>query len=54
MEWFNNYFQNRTQMVSIHNTNSAVENMDYGVIQGSKIGPLIFLIYVKIYRDVVV
>lgn len=46
-EWFSSYLQCRKQRVCINNTNSDSMEVDYGVIQGSTLGPLLFLVYIN-------
>ena len=46
-QWTNSYLQNRKQFVSIDGTDSKTLHMQYGVPQGSILGPLIFIIYIN-------
>lgn len=46
-DWFKSYFENRRQQVSINGICSGGKSVDYGVIQGSTLGPLLFLIYIN-------
>ena len=43
--WFESYLTNRTQQVLYDNKLSDVQIMSYGVLQGSVLGPVLFLLY---------
>ena len=45
LDWFKNYVFNRTQAVKIDGIVSDTMNINYGVPQGSILGPLLFLIF---------
>ena len=46
-QWITSYLHNRMQFVSIDGTDSKTRHMQYGVPQGSILGPLLFIIYIK-------
>lgn len=45
LNWFKNYLTCRSYRVKIDNTLSKEINIDHGVPQGSKLGPILYLIY---------
>ena len=46
-KWFKSYLPNRKFKVHIKNTFSEPENLICGVLQGSILGPLLFLLYIN-------
>ena len=49
-EWFQSYLSNREQFVCINGHNSDSLSITSGGPQGSILGPLLFLLYLMIYR----
>ena len=47
LNWFSNYLYDRSQSVIFNNVLSKDVVMDFGVSQGSVLGPLMFLIYMN-------
>ena len=48
--WFQAYITNRHQYVSVNNSNSRLLPEESGILQGSILGPLLFIIYLPDIR----
>ena len=46
LKWFKSYLSDRSQSVIINDTESQRKTLNYGVPQGSKLGPLLFNSYI--------
>ena len=53
LNWFKTYLLNRTRIVSIDNSYSSSTKLNYGVPQGSCIGPIAFLAYISAIQEIV-
>ena len=50
-KWFQSYLTNRKQHTEFHNQSSISCNIKHGVLQGSILGTLLFLIYVNDFHN---
>ncbi len=47
LEWFKSYLTNRKHFVNFNEVSSDVNQVTYGVPQGSVLGPILLLMYVN-------
>ena len=50
LKWFESFLRGRTQKVKINSSHSDESGLDYGVAQGSVLGPPLFNIYIRSLR----
>ncbi len=48
--WLENYLMNRKQYVVVDNQASSMQFIKCGVPQGSVLGPVLFLLFIHVYR----
>ena len=54
LAWFENYLQDRTQVVDYQGVSSDPEGVSVGVPQGSILGPLLFILHVNDLPEAVI
>lgn len=47
LKWFDDYLSDRSQIIRVANATSSSQTINYGVPQGSTLGPTLFLVYVN-------
>ena len=47
LKWCESYLSNRKQFTKIDGVDSSMQNINFGVPQGSCLGPLLFLFYIN-------
>ena len=46
-DWFRSYVNNRKQFCKVNGDSSKIQSIEIGVLQGSCLGPLLFLLYIN-------
>ena len=54
LDWIKSYLSNRKQRVDLDKNLSEVCDVNYGVPQGSCLGPILFLLYVSQLYDIII
>ena len=51
-QWFKSYLTGKQQYTTINHQKSSLSNIKYGILQGSVLGPLLFLLYINEHSNV--
>ena len=51
MEWFKSYLGGRKQFCTLNDHKSGIEEVIYGIPQGSCLGPLLFIMYLSEFES---
>ena len=47
LQWFTSYLRNRCQLMKLGDKQSNVADVPHGISQGSILGPLLFIVFIK-------
>jgi len=53
LQWFKSYLSDRTQSVRVSSSSSSTSYLNYGIPQGSILGPLLFVLYASPIEEIV-
>ena len=53
LQWFHFYLSGRSQFVEINDTKSSVRDLTEGVLQGSVLGPILYLLYISPLAEII-
>ena len=53
LRWFSSCLTGRIQSVTIGNTTSSDQRLEFGVPLGSILGPLLFILYTALIQDII-